>query len=393
MQGFTYLCFISQTKPQLRIEFKNLIHTEQILNFDYLQILQNQGIKINEVIQVSQSSDLKIQLEKAKTPLFYKFTKGNLATLITVSNSFLSDEQGNLIHLLDDFELLVQENYNFFYKELEKFDNKESQSIEIQDRFNEQEKSKLEREEQEELPQLKEKTIELLAKNLSNLILHDFLIPQKSFFNDENLDDILPSSNNRDLYQKIDTSWTIEEHIDYINKDKSEFKELLFKLWIYDRIQFRIKFYPWDRFQQTVKASLYLHSGTSENLNLIQMYNSSKIIKMLEFIGEGISYTKLIQTFKTMTQTKINLYIEELLNQKIIRKIPFIPKLDHISEDLIPLLIMQGFSKSDFQVLHKLENIINNEKSLDEISLEIGIEPSRIKSLLAKYQTSIRVLL
>ena len=111
----------------------------------------------------------------------------------------------------------------------------------------------------------------------------------------------------------------------------------------------------------------------------------------MNIIGEESTYEN-IQKQINLTKTKLNIFLTELINQQVIRRLPLIPKLEMFSEDLIPLLAMQGLNKNDFELLGKLEKIINGKNNLMEISLKLEISPDRIKSLLDKYSNAIRIM-
>ncbi len=391
MYGFSYLCFISRKNPNIILDFRNLTLTNPVLNLDYLEILKNQGITSNDFTSGLESSDLRVILEKAKNPLFYTFLSGKWANLITVSTRFLPKIRPVLQRLLDDFENLAEQDLHLDFNDKKNISDLQDQTHNTKSNFaSESQNSPLQ---QNHFQKIKPKLIDLLAKNLASLIMLDFLIPERKWaLNDPQVEEKLGDNNDLEIFKKLDNTWTISEHLQFIDVEKWELQEKLFHFWMADLIYFRFKFYPWDRFQQTVKASLFMEPGSKENKDLIQKFNTSKIIKLLELIGEGISYQKLLHSFN-LTKTKLNIFLEELRRNQIIRKIPTFPNIGHISEDLIPLLTMQGFSKTDFKILHTLENIIDNDKSLDDISLEIALNPEHIKILLDRYQSSIRVLI
>ncbi|MHA1476316.1 MAG: hypothetical protein ACTSQ5_14155, partial [Promethearchaeota archaeon] len=69
-----------------------------------------------------------------------------------------------------------------------------------------------------------------------------------------------------------------------------------------------------------------------------------------------------------------------------------IPTINHISEDLIPLLTLQGFTKKDFELLEFLEENFRDEKDLGEVALKIQIDPKKIREIFKKVETAISVM-
>ena len=163
---------------------------------------------------------------------------------------------------------------------------------------------------------------------MADKLLPSFLIPEKKETNTQKMEKCIQEKE-REIYQKLDSTWTIAEQKDVFELNFQEFKEELFHLWIKDLIYWRMKFFEWDRFQQTIKAPLVLKPGTPENLNMIKKFDSSKIVNLLDFIGEGISYPKLVQSFN-ITRTKLNMFLEELRRQHLIRKIQIIKHKGYI---------------------------------------------------------------
>ena len=412
LHGFSYISFILHADSNLKLEFKNLNHYNSSINLDYLSILENQGITFQDIKSTPETSDLKIQLENSKYPLYYTFHRGETAVLVSVSRSHQTQIISILQNIIDDFDLILQKfladinkngeenlinHSNEGNKVIEdskgEIDKNGNNSDNFLPKKSEKFETKLEIFPESMLTIIFRETEKILARYLSEYILPEFLIPQKAFIGDSSeLLSILTSDISLDFYKKIDNLLTIEEHVSIFNLELFQIRGKMFKLWLHNALEFRLKFYEWDRFHQTVKAPLYLKNGTKENLALIQTFNTSKVVKILDTIGDDTSFQKLFQSVK-ITKTKLILYLSELFNLGLIRKVPYSPKMDHDSEDLIPLLAMQGFTKTDFQILQKLEDQLNGKKTLDDVAIELAINPARIKSLLDKYKNAIRVLI
>ena len=104
LHGFAYLIFLFHNSTQNRLEFRNLTHYSPGLNLNYISILQNQGITVEEIMNTLESSDIKIQLENSKYPLFYNFIRGESGVLLAVSRNHHSQVIRILQRIIDDFD-------------------------------------------------------------------------------------------------------------------------------------------------------------------------------------------------------------------------------------------------------------------------------------------------
>ncbi len=245
-----------------------------------------------------------------------------------------------------------------------------------------------------------------LAKSMSEYLLPNFLIPEKRIEISESLAETHTGALsfirifakeefeldfNKQIWQKVDGTWTIQEFADIHAIEIKHLREILFFLWKSEIITLRLPFQKWDIFRATIKAPLFLDEGSTENLMLIGKYNSRKIIQLLAFIGEGSSYLNLTSNFD-MTKTKLSQYLSELLQRQIILRKDYKPVMVHIPEDLIPLLSMQGFTKSDFAILNQLARLLDGSKSLQSTALDLKIDPNHLKILLDKYETAVKII-
>ncbi|WP_457559671.1 hypothetical protein, partial [Candidatus Harpocratesius sp.] len=248
--------------------------------------------------------------------------------------------------------------------------------------------------------------LRMIARNLAEYLLPSFLIPEKRF-NYHNLDaNHLPETFNylieicqndynisflNQIWEKLDGTWSILEFSEVYSISIDSLREIFFFLWKTNLIFLRMEYFPWDRFKTTIKAPLFLDEGSKENLLLINKFNSKKIIQIIKYIGDGCSYTNLVKNFD-ITKTKLNSYLSELLQRQIIQREDYKPELEVIPEDLIPLLSLQGFQKEDFKLLSDLAKILNGTRSIRSAALRLQIDPSRIKGLLDKYESAVKIL-
>lgn len=248
--------------------------------------------------------------------------------------------------------------------------------------------------------------LRIIAPYISEYLLPSFLIPEiktdlenSSSLEDDHFFHLIAKVCEKDykihfmekIWAHLDGTWTMQEFSELYEIDLDRLREILFFLWKSEYIIFRLPYYDWDVFIATIKAPLFLDEGSTENLSLIDKYNSKKIIQLIDFIGEGKSYQNIVNNFD-MTKTKLNQYLSDCLQQQIIRREEFKPQLEHIPEDLVPLLTMQGFIKSDFTILNKLAVLLTGNQSLRSAALDLRVDPQRIKKLLDKYETAIKIV-
>ena len=375
MHGFFYIALFNSENGKCLIDFKDLTFTKTIYDFDYNKILSDQGISYDDLNNSEEIMNLKIELEDLGHSFIYTFVKVEKYYLMVVTDSVYS----NLIPLLE--------------KAIIEFD----QEID----FNEENQEENQFESETKGDKITSIAIENFSRNFSEYLFPDFLIPErKNEFEKQGeepeskqaLNEFLKSKNiNEKIFQKIDGIWSIEEFSEEMNIDLNKIHEEFFNMWVNNLIYFRFKYYNWDTLEQTEKAKTYLEDGTPENLSLINKYNSAKIIKILQIIDSGITFKKLHDQ-GTITKIRFERYITELVYRKIIQKRKVIPTIHHISEDLIPLLTLQGFNKEDFELLEFLEENFREEKDLSEVALKIQIDPKKIRDLINKVETAISVL-
>ncbi|MCK5347214.1 MAG: hypothetical protein KAR20_27585, partial [Candidatus Heimdallarchaeota archaeon] len=327
----------------------------------------DKGISLQDLEISGQTADLQIESDHFDTPLVFSFSKTQHFILMVVSESQLTPIFPLLEKTVLDFD---QEFVN----------NTESETSPSE---------------------IRSRSILIIGNNFSKYFLRNFLIPVKinndpqekgdSEKNSEDSVDHSLNSSQQEIYQAIDDVWTIEDLMANSPREENEFRDVLFSLWIQNWIIFRMKYSPWDEFRQTEAAPPYMNDGSPENLKLIQKYNTNKIIRLLQTIGTGSSYHSLTQEFE-LTRTKLDLFLMELLAENVVIRQSLVLKIDRISEDLLPLLSMQGFNKEDFTILSQLEKIIDGTQNLDAIALKLNIDPFRIRNLLSKLENSLHIL-
>ncbi|QEE15423.1 hypothetical protein DSAG12_01248 [Promethearchaeum syntrophicum] len=375
MHGFFYIALFDSDNGKCLIDFKDLTFTKTIYDFDYNKILSDQGISYDDLNNNEEIINLKIELEDLGHSFVYTFVKVEKYHLMVVTDSVYSKLNPLLEKAIIEFDQEID------------FDEENQEENQIESEIIENKITSL--------------AIENFSRNFSEYLFPDFLIPERKNNIEkegeeqevkQDLNEYLKSKNiNQDLFNKIDGTWSIEEFSEEMEIDLNKIHEEFFNMWVNNLIYFRFKYYNWDTLEQTENAKFYLEDGTPENLSLINKYNSAKIIKILQIINSGITFKKLHDQ-STITKLRLEKYITELIYRDVIQKRKVIPTIKHISEDLIPLLTLQGFTKNDFQLLEYLEENFRNEKDLGEVALKIQIDPKRIRDIISKVETAISVM-
>ncbi len=375
LHGFFYIALFNSENGKCLIDFKDLTFSKTVYDFDYNKILSDQGISYDDMDDNEEVLNFKIELEDLGHSFVFTFVKVEKYYLMVVTDSVYS----KLIPLLEKSIIEFAQEIDF------KEEPHEGNLIEDEDLGD----------------KIISIAIENFSRNFSEYLFPDFLIPERK--NDfikqgeeqeskQDLNEFLKSKGiSENIFEKIDGTWSIEEFSEEMNIDLNEIHEEFFNMWVNNLIYFRFRYHDWDIFEQTENAKIYLEDGTTENLLLINKYNSAKIIKILQIIDSGTSFKKLNDQ-DSITKIKLERYITELVYRKIIQKRKVLPTIKHISEDLIPLLTLQGFNKKDFKLLEELEENFRDEKDLCEVALKIQIDPKKIRDIFKKVETAISVM-
>ncbi len=375
MHGFFYIALFNSENGKCLINFKDLTFTKTIYDFDYNKILSDQGISYDDLNNSDEIINLKIELEDLGHSFVYTFVKVEKFYLMVVTDSVYSKLTPLLEKAIIEFEQEIDTEEK----------NQEEHPIEGETIEN----------------KIISLAIENFSRNFSEYLFPDFLIPERR--NDfekqgeeqeskQVLNEFLKKKGiDEYIFEKIDGTWSIEEFSEEMKIDLIVLHEEFFNMWVNNLIYFRFKYYDWDIFEQNENAKIYLEDGTPENLSLINKYNSAKIIKILQIIDSGTSFKKLHEQ-TAITKIRLERYITELIYRNIIQKRKVIPTIHHISEDLIPLLTLQGFTKKDFGLLEYLEENFREEKDLGEVALKIQIDPKKIRALITKIEVAMSVM-
>lgn len=412
MHGFYYLALIDIRSQAIIIAFTDLTYRKTYVDVDYLGLLAEFGISLQEIDSFQRQTDLQITPLGFDFPLVYYFIHSEGRMIVAVVDSpnkkipSMLEKTIDIINQELQFSPILQNGSEGSKGNIPTAALRPPNNLPHESTFNiiapnnseEGASSSPLMQDGTELPLsninlTESQIIRLLARNLAHQILPAFLVPEPvSEYNKDSLKLILSEYDiQNEFWEKIDGTWALEEFHEPIHTSSLDLQEALFCLWVKQCIYFRTKYEKWDIFAKTAKTPLYLDNGSPQYVELTKFFNSTKVIRVLQEIGDERSYMSLSQQLE-MTSTRLNRYLTELLYRQIIRRKEFKPQMHVLSEDLIPLLSMQGFTNEDFVIMSKLEDRLNGERSMDDIALEINISPKKIKRLLDKYNIAMRIM-
>ncbi|MHA1730358.1 MAG: hypothetical protein ACTSU5_00355 [Promethearchaeota archaeon] len=230
-----------------------------------------------------------------------------------------------------------------------------------------------------------EQTILILAKYLATRIVMDFFIPQreklppdkKPNFNDKVEEVVYGAVTDFD-----DVADIVEKLEGKIGEDAGNVKGILLIFWIRGLIVFRLRIEDWDLLEQTPDAARYLQDGSEEQKSLIkEMGGEGKIVRFLSHISEPKTMADLKKA-TGLPEFTIKKFLQVLLRKGLIRLVRVCPKLYHIPESELPMLVIKGLTENDTALIEEMEGIVDGTRTISEISLELEEKPDRIEKIL-----------
>jgi hypothetical protein len=193
----------------------------------------------------------------------------------------------------------------------------------------------------------------------------------------------LGTENYLGLYEMIDGFTDIESLSLKLKVPTNVFKQYLLLLWEKKIIYFRIPRYDWDLFERTHRSNQFLYDGSEEQKNMIEKYSGGKIISLLSRF-DGKTSLKNIRKKMVISDLKFMKYVYDLIDMELIEVIPVYPIIKTISEDMIPLLIIQGLSPDDLELIEKLESLMDGTATILDVAYNVKISPEKIKNIVDK---------
>ncbi len=376
---------ITSVIQQIQTEMQNSELKKEKISKDIKNIedIENLLCGVPEVIKYTHSQS------KDNRPLYYNIVIGVNVAFICVSETFHENLRENLIKVIRTFEKIF--------------------SVEI---INET-KKKIESNE----------FLKAICEEYHDIILNNYLIPNLPLLNSnyksenkedndiknesfvdvslkiqDNLRNILDNFIEKNLSKSetaeikkkilnipnvIDGISNIEILSEKLRFSSEELKKYILYLRLKNLISIRIPWYDWHVFERTHKANPYLYDGSVEQINFINKYGGGKIISILSKF-DARRPIKEIRKKMNIMELKFIRYVYELRDNGLIQIVPFYPKLKHIGEDVIPLLVMWGLSQEDIAFIDELESEFDGLKTITEISLKYSISPEKIKIILDK---------
>lgn len=319
--------------------------------------------------------------------IYFYFVLNQSTALICITNQFYNDLRKFLIEFLRQFHAMFDiESIASAKKKIDtpklimKFCEIFAELI-ISDhlipKFPSEENHLQDEDEKDEIPGL-QSLISKLREDIQSI--YDFLPTNERVRYFESL---LEFSNKIDGISNIKT---ISEKLKIPLKD---FKKNLLFLWMNKEIKLEIPVYGWEIFERTHKANVYLLDGSDEQKNLIEKHGGGKIISLLSRFDGKSSLLELKRKIN-ITDLKFTRFVFELLNENLIILCESYPKMTHIEEDVIPLLVIQGLSDDDITIIELLENLCDGTKTITEIGFDLDQSPEKIKTLLDKIPEYVR---
>lgn len=191
------------------------------------------------------------------------------------------------------------------------------------------------------------------------------------------------------IYETIDGFTDIESLLLKLKVPAEAFKQYLLLLWEKKIIYFRIPRYDWDLFERTHRSNQFLYDGSEEQKSMIEKYDGGKIISLLSRI-DGKSNLKSIRKKMVITDLKFMKFIYDLIDMELIEVIPVFPLIKNISEDMIPLLIIQGLTPEDLSLIEKLESLMDGTATILDVAYNVKISPEKIKNIVDKLESLIK---
>ncbi len=188
------------------------------------------------------------------------------------------------------------------------------------------------------------------------------------------------------LYEMIDGFTDIESLSLKLKVPTNAFKQYLLLLWEKKIIYFRIPRYDWDLFERTHRSNQFLYDGSEEQKNMIEKYEGGKIISLLSRF-DGKTNLKNIRKKMVISDLKFMKYIYDLIDMELIEVIPVYPIINNISEDMIPLLIIQGLTPEDLSLIEKLESLMDGTATILDVAYNVKISPEKIKNMVDKLES------
>ena len=188
------------------------------------------------------------------------------------------------------------------------------------------------------------------------------------------------------LYEMIDGFTDIESLSFKLKVPADAFKQYLLLLWEKKMIYFRIPRYGWDFFERTHRSNQFLYDGSEEQKGMIEKYDGGKIISLLSRI-DGKSDLKSIRKKMVINDLKFMKFIYDLIDMELIEAIPVFPLIKNITEDMIPLLIIQGFLAEDLSLIEKLESLMDGTTTILDVAFNVKLSPEKIKNIVDKIES------
>ncbi|MHA1619226.1 MAG: hypothetical protein ACTSVZ_08080, partial [Promethearchaeota archaeon] len=105
MHGFLHIMLIGAKSGNIITSYDNFSLDNPYFDLDFMEILKEQGILLNDPDWLENTTEIQIQLENLKYPLVYHFAHNDSLILVVVGTSHAPQIIELLERLLEDLEL------------------------------------------------------------------------------------------------------------------------------------------------------------------------------------------------------------------------------------------------------------------------------------------------
>ncbi|MCK4280938.1 MAG: hypothetical protein KAX10_02390 [Candidatus Lokiarchaeota archaeon] len=338
---------------------------EKFLKFDFNQD-KTTDEKINEIEAEKSIIDFQYQnqLEYPGLKLIFTYIFGTSFFIVLISNFIDDNIKDRLKKCLTEIE--------------SKYSPKSTESLERNDIF--------------------DYFLNIVLEYFAERVILNFLVPdltsELAFYENKNkeISELIESSTSEEdinLISHITGLESVESIVTKHSLELSVFKKQIFKLWIANKIYLRFNPLKSDDFLITSRGKEYLVAGRKNEQALTEEFKDKKIIGLLTRFDKPNSLQKILAK-SNLNEYSARLYMRFLINKNLVDWVEYCPKIEPVTEEEIPLLLMKGFEEEDLDFLHHLEKHFDGNCSLHYLSSLTEQSPQKIKQLLNLLEKKIK---
>ncbi|GAB4329787.1 MAG: hypothetical protein Kow0069_37360 [Promethearchaeota archaeon] len=320
---------------------------------DYNKILaslQEEGFDLSGDEEAVPTSIRYVSPENGELPSFHVLIeRGQHVVLLLISNRDDEDLRQRLVGLAKEFEKV------FPQKDIEKAE--------------------------ELLPY--EKSIHVVTTFLAPRVIMDFFLPSRD--QTKNQDQLqFEEDSERLVYERVNGFDEVADIVEKLHEQvpPDVVKSTLMLLWIKGFVNFQLRLEDWEVIERTPDANLVLSDGSERQKALIKkMGGEGRVVSVLAKVDKPTTVREVKRRLN-LPDYSAKKYLNVLLAEGLIRLVPNRPKMYHVPESELPLLVIKGMGEEDVELLETLETVADGTKTVSEISLELEQNADRIERVL-----------